>query len=728
MNYYAHSPKDGIPSQPYLNHVRNVHDLANNHLRNLEKYACTDRQQLLWTVDLASIYHDLGKLNAENQEVLSKETKKRSLPVNHVDAGSAHLLTGDAIYAASVVHAHHHGFPDFPAECNKEKLIFRDEEIAADVDKELPALLQIHTSLFGPALIQDEGTVNGCLSVFLRLALSCIVDADHTDTTANYHRESLLEKPVELRAAERLAQLDAYISQKPKGDDPKRTALRQAMYHTCRNAEISENISSCDSPVGSGKTTAVMAHLLSQAQKCGLRRIFVVLPFTNIITQSVNTYREALVLPGENPEEVVAELHHRADFENEDIRHLTARWKAPIIVTTAVTFFETLASNSPATLRRLHELPGSAIFVDESHAALPAELLPLAWRWMEVYADEWDCYWVLASGSLTRFWQIPVIAGTHSPRNVPEIVDDHLRSDLLAYETGRIRYQSDLIPKTVEELTNWILQFPGPRLVILNTVQSAAVLANHFQKICGRGRVEHLSTALTAMDRARTLERVDSRLKQKEDTDWTFIATSCVEAGVNLSFRTGFREVGSVSSLLQASGRVNREGLFHDSEMWSFCIVEGKLLIHNPGLQAAGSVLKKYLERNEPISPALSTQAISDELSVSGKSSKKFKKLLKSENSEEFRVIESEFKVIDTDTVLAVVDSALAERLRFGNMNWRELQMMSVQIAKTKLIEYPLPQIREDIYHWNYGYDDFLGYMAGFLKLKKLSDEDLFIT
>ena len=51
-------------------------------------------------------------------------------------------------------------------------------------------------------------------------------------------------------------------------------------------------------------------------------------------------------------------------------RYLTALWKAPIIVTTAVTFFETLASNSPSTLRRLHNLPGSGIFVDESHAAL----------------------------------------------------------------------------------------------------------------------------------------------------------------------------------------------------------------------------------------------------------------------------------------------------------------------------------------------------------------------
>ena len=91
----------------------------------------------------------------------------------------------------------------------------------------------------------------------------------------------------------------------------------------CRNMEISESFSACDSPVGSGKTTAVMAHLLKQAIKRKSRHIFVVLPYTSIIQQSVDVYRKALLLPGERPDEVVAELHFRADFENDDTRYLT---------------------------------------------------------------------------------------------------------------------------------------------------------------------------------------------------------------------------------------------------------------------------------------------------------------------------------------------------------------------------------------------------------------------
>ena len=82
-----------------------------------------------------------------------------------------------------------------------------------------------------------------------------------------------------------------------------------------------------------------------------MRHIFVVLPYVNIIKQSVDIYRKALVLDGEDPEAVVAEHHHQVDFSDIDMRYLATLWKAPIIVTTAVQFFETLGSHQPARLK-----------------------------------------------------------------------------------------------------------------------------------------------------------------------------------------------------------------------------------------------------------------------------------------------------------------------------------------------------------------------------------------
>ncbi|MPN58509.1 hypothetical protein SDC9_206214 [bioreactor metagenome] len=89
--------------------------------------------------------------------------------------------------------------------------------------------------------------------------------------------------------------------------------------------------------------------------------------------------------------------------------------------------------------------------------------------------------------------------------------------------------------------------------------------------------------------------------------------------------------------------------------------------------------------------------------------------------------MEEDFKVIDSDTRLVVVDPAVAKRLQYGKVDWQELQKVSVQIAKYKLDELRTPIIMDHIYRWNIEYDPFLGYMAGIVKLKKYSGEAIII-
>ena len=230
------------------------------------------------------------------------------------------------------------------------------------------------------------------------LALSSLVDGDHSDTAQHYRNErELVGLP--LCPAERLAALDKYVASlaasTPFASERERKWLeiRQQIYQACQQRQLTSNerIVACDSPVGTGKTTAVMAHLLNIAQQRGLRRVFVVLPFTNIIDQSVDVYRCSLVLKGESPEDVVAAHHHRVEFKGEnwrDLRQLTQRWDAPVVVTTAVQFFETLAAKDTTALRKLHQVPGSAIFVDEAHAAMPAPLWPQMFRWLRELCDD----------------------------------------------------------------------------------------------------------------------------------------------------------------------------------------------------------------------------------------------------------------------------------------------------------------------------------------------------
>lgn len=712
----AHSARKNYPPQTYEAHVRGVCERAGKYAAEAECYSVKANGILSTIVRDSALLHDLGKLEERNQSVLCEQSRRRRhLPVDHTDAGSAALQKMGNGCAAMLVYSHHQGFPDLSTEfAARGCSIFRNgnAEVRAETDAALPALLRQHEALFPRKPNKEVQAYDGDPAVFLRMALSCLADADHGDTAAAFGQT---EKAMpELRPQERLAALDHYVSK--FGETDERSSLRRELYLSCRSAEAHSGFSVCGSPVGSGKTTAVMAHLLEQACKRNARRIFVVLPYTSIIRQSVDIYRKALVLPGETPEDVVAELHSRADFEDIETRYLTALWRAPIVVTTAVAFFENLSSHNPAALRRLHELPGSLIFVDEAHSALPLRLLPLAWHWMNVLSDEWSCYWVLASGSLVRYWELQPLSGLSMPRpEIAELVRPDLQRELSRYESNRITFRWREKPIGRKELAEWVQEALGPRLLILNTVQSAAVIAADMAAEFGQTHVEHLSTALTPEDRGNTIDRIRRRLADPDDADWTLVATSCVEAGVDFSFRTGFREISSLLSLLQAAGRVNRHGRNTEAVMWSFSLQDDSMLPKNPALDVSAAVLRSYFQKRLPITPELSTRSMQDELVRDDSCMSAICDFAELEAAQQFRTLAQKFRVIDQKTVLAVPDDSMASAIAEGRASWQELQRHAVSVRKEKIVLWHLREIADGIYQWTLGYDSFLGYMHGVL-------------
>lgn len=723
--YLAHSGKNGYPAQTYVMHVKGTQKKALAMAKEIASYYVKDAGEIENILKLAAAYHDLGKLNEENQKVLHQEGKKKGrLPVNHVDAGAAFLKQKgeDAICSLILVYGHHHGLPDFSVEKERsEESYFRDGNrlTRSETDRELEQLLRLHRKLFPDKHSHVTENCKGDPSVFLRMLFSCLVDADHSDTAEAYGQIPKCEKAPELLPELRLKALDRYVNTLQNGEMNRRNELRREMYETCKNCNIKSEIVSHDGPVGSGKTTAVMAYQLRQASLRKARRIFVILPYNNIITQSVKVYRKALALPGENPEAVVAELHCKADFESEDTRYLNALWKAPIIVTTAVAFFETLSSNRPGALRRLHELPGSIIFVDEAHAALPVKLLPLAWKWMKILAEEWNCCWILASGSLVRFWNISELIGSET-KQIPEILPQKLRNDLMEYEKRRIRFCWNPISQSREGFVEWVMGMKGPRLIIMNTVQSAAAIADNICKKYGRACVEHLSTALLPEDRADTIEKVQNRLTNKSDTDWVLVATSCVEAGVDFSFHVGFREMTSLLSLLQTAGRVNRNGSNEEAEVWSFRLQENESLAVNNEIGLSASILEEYFRDGKEITPEMSTVSIIDELKQGSSLNKEICKLLDAEVCWDFKTVNDEFRVIESDTVPVVIKESVATQIKQGYGSWQDIQKSSVSIYRDQLKKWQVRQIAEDVYQWTLPYDSFLGYMAGVLKREEV--------
>ncbi len=735
----AHSTaKAGGSPQLYGDHVAAVLSGARSRAQAAAGFARDKAagQTLVNAVVDAAIFHDLGKLDPANQAVL-RGGRNKAMCWDHIDAGVAHLMANRAGSAAWAVRGHHApGLPSKPEHFsgagrnpdqvrqlrgrrNDDETAARHAEQIERTDAQLAAMLAIHESEIDRTVPIAGKTTHGFP---LRLALSCLVDADHSDS-ATFDTGVLPPEPPAPRWRERLAALDAHV-RGLQADAGTRGEDRAEFYAACRHRAPDTAMIACEGPVGIGKTTAVTAYLLRRAIATGARRMFVVAPYTAILSQTAKTLREALMLPDERhaPEAVVAEHHHRAEFHDIGSRDLALNWAAPIVLTTAVQFFETLAANNPATLRKLHALPGSVVFFDEAHAAIPTHLWPQNWLWLKNLAHDWSCSFVFASGSLVRFWENPDISGESGIR-LPDIAPRELAKRLNIAERGRVSYRTLERLDGPDGIATAVLGAPGPRLVILNTVQSAAVVARHMCRV--KHDVLHISTALCPADREVVLQRIELRLQDKSDSDWTLVATSLVEAGINFSFRSAFRERFSAASLIQVGGRANRHGEHDEAAVvCDFFFDSSTLLKRHPAAKVPGEVLRDlFAERcfDGALDPAaLVTMAMRRELksgaAILGR------KLLDAELAGDYPAAAKLGKVIDADTRLVVVDPKLRDRIAaFEPVKSGELLAHSVQIWRTALPDFGLEEIRgrPGIYWSPHPYDgQFLGYMKGALPLR----------
>ena len=748
----AHSARaPGQHAQTYREHLAGTPEsegVVAGARRRAEAMAAFDPDRarggsLVESVAAAAAFHDLGKLDPDIQAAL-RRGRDAKLCWDHVDAGVAHLMDSGAEMAAWLVRAHHApGLPSSPAHFaprgvrpgpNFRQLrgVRRDEGVADEehrrqirrTDELLAAMRRDHESSVGAVAPAVSRARHG---LAMRLALSCLVDADPADTAfADMGWTPPAEPPP--RWDERLAALDRHVAGLGRGHGA-RDDLRRRFYDACRERAPDRPLMACEGPVGIGKTTAVTAFLIRRAIAVRARRLFIVAPFTAILSQTSRVLRHALVLEGERdrPDAIVAEHHHRADFDDPSSRDLATLWTAPIVLTTAVQFFETLAACDPSALRKLHALPGSVIFLDEAHAALPTQLWPQNWRWIRELSADWACSFVLASGSLARFWELDDVAGEHRCK-LDEIGPPGLAEPLRRQEARRLSYATLSRLDGPDALAAAVLASPGPRLLVMNTVQSAAVMARTLR---AQGRdVLHISTALAPAHRAAILAAVSRRLAPGSGypADWTLVATSMMEAGVDLSFRTCFRERFSTASLIQIGGRSNRHFEWPDGAMvYDFVVsATGGLKAHPAALVPAAILERLFADGmlSGNVDPAdLVTRALRMEMRRRRQSGAN--PLVAAERDRRYPDAASEGRVIDAETCLVVVEQALRDRIvARDRIPTRELLGASVQLWTQKVGALRLEALpgRREVFWWPYRYDPaFLGYMEGALGIDEVA-------
>ncbi len=515
---------------------------------------------------VAGLFHDLGKYDPDFQRRL----EGANLRVDHSTAGAAmlrSLATGaDADVAELVMYVvlgHHAGLPD---KYNEFGHCF-DRRIGAFKDKLDPVwrteLSWDLTGLMPDRIVKAISAKSAAFdfSVVTRMIFSCLVDADFKDTERHYAALEGREVDREWPALQTvlpglIARFDTHMAAM-QGDGGLNPLRRDILAHVRGKAAMAPGLFTLTVPTGGGKTLASLGFALDHARAHGHGRIIYAIPFTSIIDQTAKIFRD--VLGGE----FVLE-HHAAIDEDEDAvgrrrERLTSRdrlrlamedWAAPVVVTTNVQFFESLFAARTSRARKLHNIAGSVIILDEAQT-IPRHLLKPCVRMLDTLARLFSCTIVLCTATQ------PALGAPGFPDGLDLKTERELAPDPhgLARRLRRTRIER------VGDMDNAALVAAIGKepqaLVIVNSRKHALDLYREAET-AGLDGLVHLTTRQCAAHRRGILADVRARLN--DGAPCRVIATSLIEAGIDVDFPRVWRAEVGLDSIIQASGRCNREG------------------------------------------------------------------------------------------------------------------------------------------------------------------------
>ncbi len=236
-------------------------------------------------------------------------------------------------------------------------------------------------------------------------------------------------------------------------------------------------------------------------------------------------------------------------------REETENWDAPLIVTTSVRFFESLFSNHPSDLRRVHNIARSIVILDEVQV-LPRNLLAPLLAMIRELTTDWGCTFVLSTATKPAFEK-----GTEArdERWVTGTVREIVQAPAELYRRLK-RVDIDWrISNAVDwpEVAGWIAEH-RQALCVVNTRQHASALYDQLAAGRGSDGLFHLSTRMCAAHRLSVIAEIKERLRGREPC--LVVSTQLIEAGVDVDFPIAFRALGPLDSIIQTAGRADREG------------------------------------------------------------------------------------------------------------------------------------------------------------------------
>lgn len=582
MQFWAHSDRLGLPlSDPeakwqlLAEHLCNVRQLA----RTLAFFTRPTDSHFQELAACCGLLHDFGKYSDQFQRMISTGEGR----CQHAVHGAA-LLVSDEFqepqnarpqHVSLAIAGHHAGLPNLSGgEASLKTKVEKYKSEARSLVERAKHDSELLRRFIQQPLPELDRSIVPRFDLYTRMLFSCLVDADRLDSSGRRLGQEPLDAEHKLRTL--LAHVDQLASKMPEGSVKK--ARRQVLTDCLEASSRDESLLSLSVPTGGGKTLAGLAFALNRAVQNpdSHRRVIVVIPYLSIIEQTAEVYRRIF---GEG---VVLEHHsgaferldrkdddHYAPATNEDgsqyagrvFRNETENWDAPLIVTTSVRFFESLFSNRPSDLRRVHNIAQSIVILDEVQT-LPRHLLAPLLTVIRELSEDWGCTFVFSTATQPAFERNEgsVKDARLAPGTIAEIIQE---PEALRRSLQRVRIEWQIDKKQGwQEIAQQMLA-RSQALCVVNLRDHAAVL---FDEVATQAQARgldaeglfHLSTRMCAAHRLDVLSQIRDRLSQ--DLDCWVVSTQLIEAGVDLDFPFVMRALAPLDAVFQAAGRADREG------------------------------------------------------------------------------------------------------------------------------------------------------------------------
>ncbi len=490
-------------------------------------------------------FHDIAKLKDNFQKYIRGDRgvdKNHSLLSAYIFLINCNFRDRDILFGFWAIVSHHSSVGNFfdIVEANRyigkyftssKELTFIDEVVSNAKEIEIYPMLYSNIDILEDRAKKYQKYIRGLkfkglfdysdFIAFKKLYASLIY-ADKFEAIFGIKQES--KKPIQSTI------LTDYIDKLPhhqKRDDFRKYVLK--------NFDNNQKLFTLTAPTGYGKTLTALEFAL----KFDREKIIFALPFTSIIDQTYSVISDIF------KEIEIYKIHHKTTIDEAEpkdryskVKFLMTSFSGDINITTLYQIIFALFGNKNRDNVKFNQFRDAVVIIDEAQS-IPYSFRKDFIKICELISEQMNTVFIFMSATM------PIVSDRFREISNLDYFKEQNRYILkwLSLKSG----QESLVEMVENEADT------KHTLIVVNTIKKAQELylkfRDEFDCYC-------LNGYMTDFDKQRVIKEVSNRLK--DDSKILLISTQSIEAGVDLDFEVGFREVAPISSIIQTAGRVNR--------------------------------------------------------------------------------------------------------------------------------------------------------------------------